>query len=224
MGPIAGYEIPGISKTGGSDADFVLLANARSQRQVWLSYLSKHGFVVRWLRHAVRALELPGPALFPRHTTALREKSCTRSPERSGSTTRSIISKEQVRNARADYWRWTWVSKLAIILTFASSALLAAMTFRIFGQFASMAAERAGGSPIRHDPYRGIHPATADRGRPGCGGRRGYPRAFCSAAPILNSQSNMRPRGEKFELADNADSRDTRRAIRIGKYRNCSET
>ena len=99
------------------------------RQQVWLSYLSKHGFVVRWLRHAVRALEFTQDRrLSDASNSVPREELHTIAIERWLYDQINYFKGASAKCTR-HYWRWTWVQRVAIILTFASSALLAAMTF-----------------------------------------------------------------------------------------------
>ena len=99
------------------------------QRQVWLTYLSKHGTVVRWLRHAVRALEFTQDRrLSATHNSVASEELNMIARTRWIDSQIRYFARACAKCAR-EYRRWTWVGKLAIILTFASSALLAAMTF-----------------------------------------------------------------------------------------------
>jgi hypothetical protein len=99
------------------------------QRQVWLSYLSKHGTVVRWLRHAVRALEFTQDRRLsaPHNSIASEELNMIARTRWIDSQIR-YYGRAGAKCAR-DYRRWTWVGRVAIVLTFATSALLAAMTF-----------------------------------------------------------------------------------------------
>lgn len=99
------------------------------KRQVWLSYLSKHGTVVRWLRHAVRALEFTQDRrLSSTNNSVAGEELHTIAIERWIDVEITYFKRATAECTRR-YWRWTWVGRVAIILTFASSALLAAMTF-----------------------------------------------------------------------------------------------
>ncbi len=100
-------------------------------RQVWLSYLSKHGTVVRWLRHAVRALEFTQDRrLYPSTRNGISSEELNMVARTQWIDSQIRYFKRAGAKCARDYRRWTWVSRLAIILTFASSALLAAMTFR----------------------------------------------------------------------------------------------
>ena len=98
-------------------------------RQVWLSYLSKHGTVIRWLRHAVRALEFTQDRRlsFTNNSVASEELAAI-ARERWISSQIRYFKRAGV-DCERNYRRWTRVGKLGIILTFASSILLAAMTF-----------------------------------------------------------------------------------------------
>jgi len=99
------------------------------KQQVWLSYLSKHGFVVRWLRHAVRGLEFTQDRRLTATPHSLtRQELHTIAIERWIYDQINYFKAASAKSTR-HYWRWTWVQRVALILTFASSALLAAMTF-----------------------------------------------------------------------------------------------
>ena len=99
------------------------------KHQVWLSYLSKHGTVVRWLRHAVRALEFTQDRrLSQTNNSVAGEELHTIAIEHWVDAQIAYFTRAGAKCTR-HYWRWTWVQRVAIILTFASSALLAAMTF-----------------------------------------------------------------------------------------------
>jgi hypothetical protein len=98
--------------------------------QVWLSYLSKHGTVVRWLRHAVRALEFTQDRRLSQTNKRIAgEELHPIAIERWVDAQIAYFTRAGAKCTR-HYWRWTWVQRVAIMLTFASSALLAAMTFR----------------------------------------------------------------------------------------------
>ncbi len=98
------------------------------RRQVWLSYLSKHGAVVRWLRHAVRAIEFA--------------QDCRSSPAYQNPVSQSLLDgaiqhwlgsqiayfKRSVVRHERRYWWGIWIARAAIFLTFATSVLLALMT------------------------------------------------------------------------------------------------
>ena len=99
------------------------------QRQVWLSYLSKHGTVVRWLRHAVRALEFTQDRRLSFTNNSVSSEELNKIATEHWIDVEIRYFKRATAKCTRRYWRWTWVARLAIILTFASSALLAAMTF-----------------------------------------------------------------------------------------------
>jgi hypothetical protein len=99
------------------------------KQQVWLSYLSKHGTVVRWLRHAVRSLEFTQDRrLASTHGGVASDELYTIAMERWVNDQINYFKRATVTCDR-HYWRWIWVQRVAVILTFASSTLLAAMTF-----------------------------------------------------------------------------------------------
>jgi hypothetical protein len=96
-------------------------------RQVWLSYLSKYGPVVGWLRHAVRAVEFTQD----RHPPLAEPLS---EAKRLDITIEHWLGiqigyfKRAVANHSREYWRGHWIERMAIGLTFATAILLAAMT------------------------------------------------------------------------------------------------
>jgi hypothetical protein len=98
------------------------------RRQVWLSYLSKHGTVVRWLRHAVRAVEFAQDRRSPPIGTALSDERLLTIAIDHWLGSQIAYFKRSVAKHSRRYWRGLWVTRAAIALTFATSILLAAMT------------------------------------------------------------------------------------------------
>ena len=98
------------------------------KRQVWLSYLSKHGTVVRWLRHAVRAVE------FAQDNHPALARSQPPVETRINIAIKHWVGPQIAYFKRSALWhagnyrRGQWVTRVAIASTFATSILLAAMT------------------------------------------------------------------------------------------------
>lgn len=97
------------------------------RQQVWLSYLSKHGSVVRWLRHAIRAIEFvqdrrPLPA-----RAASDETHIDMAIEHWVGSQIAYFKQAVVRHSRS-YRRVRLVNQITIVATFAISMILAAMT------------------------------------------------------------------------------------------------
>ncbi len=97
---------------------------------VWLSYLSKHGAVVRWLKHAVRAVEFAQDQQLLRRSAESKVKPLY-------DTAIKYWLDQQVRyftSAANRHWQryifGIWIVRASIVLTFATSIVLAVMTLK----------------------------------------------------------------------------------------------
>lgn len=100
--------------------------------QVWLSYLSKHGTVVRWLRHAVRAVEFTQDRHPPPVQPLSAEKMLDLTIERWVGVQINYFKRSVSKHTR-EHRRGYWIARISIGLTFATAILLAAMTLN-YGQ------------------------------------------------------------------------------------------
>ena len=173
------------------------------KRQVWLSYLSKHGTVVRWLRHAVRALEFTQDRrLSFTNNSAASEELINIAHERWIDDQIAYFKRACAKSTR-HYWRWTWVQRLAVIMTFASSALLAAMTFGYSNDLQSWRSDALVVHPFGVIPIeRFIQQLQTVVGLAAAGGVAA--RGFLLRTADLELAKQFAAAREKFEVAERA--------------------
>lgn len=106
------------------------------QRQVWLSYLSKHGTVVGWLRHAVRAIEFTQDQQLPSAIPTRLDRRALYKTVTDHWLRRQIeYFKSAAGRHKRRYIYGTWIVWTSVALTFATSIALAILTLNYANGF-----------------------------------------------------------------------------------------